>query len=67
MDARVWYRHHILLESAIPVDTLCEINNEKYQIFCQIRLPQVIEQISVKRQQYLSVMSRIEARSQDAE
>ncbi|MBR8835037.1 MAG: hypothetical protein DSM106950_13640 [Stigonema ocellatum SAG 48.90 = DSM 106950] len=62
-----WYRHQILLESAIPFDTLCEINNEKYQRFCQIRLPQVIEHISVKRQQYLSVMSRIEARSQDTE
>jgi hypothetical protein len=60
-----WYRYQIQVESAIPVEALNKLSDEKFQRFCQIRLPQVVEQINIKRNQYLSVMERIENRAQN--
>lgn len=59
-----WYRHGIHVESAIPLDTITTLPDGKWHSFCERRLPQVMEQISAKRQHYLEVMNRIAAMTQ---
>jgi hypothetical protein len=59
-----WYRHDICIESAIPLETLRQLNQEKWQKFCLIRLPQVLEQIDAKRNRYRDIANRI-TRSSD--
>lgn len=58
-----WYRHNLEVERAIPVEHLEHLSNEKWEKFCEIRLPQWVEQIREKRDRYVSVMKRIEDRS----
>lgn len=62
-----WYHHQVEIESAIPLDVLSKLTDDKWQKFCEIRLPKAIEQISVKRNHYLEVMDRIVARVQNQE
>jgi hypothetical protein len=58
-----WYHHGICIESAIPIDTLRELTDEKWQRFCETRFPQVMEQVSVKQNRYLEIMNRIKTRT----
>jgi hypothetical protein len=58
-----WYRHHLEVERAIPIEYLEQLPNERWERFCTIRFPQWVEQIREKRDRYLSVMKRIENRS----
>lgn len=54
-----WYRYGIEVESAIPLDTLTTKADSKWQRFSERRLPQVLQQIQDKRNQYLEIMNRI--------
>jgi hypothetical protein len=56
----VWYRHNLCIESAIPLDIMQDLNNDKWQKFCLIRLPQLREQIRIKREHYRTILERIE-------
>jgi hypothetical protein len=58
-----WYRNHLEVERAIPIEYLKQLSNEKWEKFCKVRFPQWVEQIREKRDRYLSVMKRIEDRS----
>lgn len=60
-----WYRYGIEVESAIPIDTLTAQADSKWQRFSERRLPQVLQQIQDKRNQYLEVMNRIAAFNQN--
>lgn len=53
-----WYHHQILLEDAIPLEILEDINDDKFSNFLEIRLPQIREQIKVKRTRYQQIMER---------
>jgi hypothetical protein len=54
-----WYNHGIEIESAIPINTLREERDEKWQKFCSIRLPKITQQINTKRQDYLEIRNQI--------
>ena len=60
-----WYRHGINIESAIPIDSLGELNNEKWQRFSEQRFPQLLEQITSKRNRYQAMMERIVLRTKE--
>lgn len=62
-----WYRYSICVEDAIPIEIIQKLTNEKWHKFCERRLPQLIEQLSEKRKQYLEVMERIVARTKNLE
>ncbi|URD53467.1 hypothetical protein [Chroococcidiopsis sp. CCNUC1] len=63
-----WYRRHgIQVESAIPIEELKQLNDEKWQKFCNIRLPEVLAQIHVKRNRYLEAMEQSAACSRSIE
>ncbi len=49
-----------MIESAIPFDILEQIKEEKWQKFKEIRLPQIREQIKIKRLHYQEIMNRLE-------
>jgi hypothetical protein len=53
-----WYHHQIAIEDAIPFDILETIKDEKLDKFRQIRLPQIREQIQIKRLRYQEIMNR---------
>ncbi|MDZ4878096.1 MAG: hypothetical protein CLLPBCKN_007531 [Chroococcidiopsis cubana SAG 39.79] len=62
-----WYRHGIQVESAIPIEELRQLNDEKWQKFYNIILPKVLEQIHVKRNRYLEAMEQSATRSKNLE
>lgn len=53
-----WYHHQIIIEDAIPFYFLQDIHDDKFQKFRQIRLPQIREQINLKRLRYQEIMTR---------
>jgi hypothetical protein len=53
-----WYRHNIDIISAIPLEIISQLNDEKWQKFSLIRLPKIIEQIHTKRNRYLTITNR---------
>lgn len=55
-----WYHYQMMIESAIPFDILEQLKEEKWQKFREIRLPQIIEQINIKRLHYQEIMNRLE-------
>lgn len=61
-----WYRYGICIEEATPIDTIRELTDEKWQKFCDIRFPQVIEQVRVKRNRYVEIMNRIASRDKSS-
>ncbi|MBR8828811.1 MAG: hypothetical protein DSM107014_13070 [Gomphosphaeria aponina SAG 52.96 = DSM 107014] len=60
-----WYRYGICVESAIPIDILGKLTEEKWQKFCQIRFPQVMERVNAKREHYREIMNRIDSQKQN--
>jgi hypothetical protein len=54
-----WYRYGIEVTESIPVEKIRDLSDEKWQRFCQIRLPLVTEQINKRREQHQSLMQRI--------
>ncbi len=54
-----WYRHGIANESAIPIDTIINLDDEKWQRFYKIRFPLFREQIDIKRERYLQAINRM--------
>ncbi|PSB01402.1 hypothetical protein [Merismopedia glauca] len=59
-----WYCHQVAVESAIPIDAIAELADEKWVRFTETRLPQIQEQIELKRQKYRVVMEQIELKRQ---
>lgn len=55
---QAWSRHQLFLEGCLPYDIIRASQNEKLQKFAQVRLPQVLGQISDKRQRYWKLMTR---------
>jgi hypothetical protein len=55
---QVWSRHQLFLESCLPFDIIKSSQHEQFQQFTQIRLPQILGQVSDKRQRYWRLMSR---------
>lgn len=55
---QAWCRHQLYLERCLPKQTIQASQNEQLQKFAQIRLPQVLTQISHKRQRYWNLMTR---------
>ena len=47
------------MESAIPLDIVRQMTDEKWHKFIEIRLPQVLEQIKIKRDKYYQIMKKI--------
>jgi hypothetical protein len=60
-----WYRHQIKVESAIPFSIIEQLQDEKWQKFCSMRVPKALEQIENKRNRYSEVMKQIEHRRED--
>lgn len=54
-----WYHHGIRVESAIPFDVLRFQTGDKWQKFLERRLPQVVEQIEAKRNNYQNLMNKM--------
>ena len=57
-----WYNYGIAMESAIPLDIVKKTTDEKCHNFTQItqiRLPQVLEQIKIKRDKYQKIMKKL--------
>lgn len=52
-----WYHYQIKIEDAIPFDTLEKLQDEKWKNFREIRLPQIKEQINLKRLGYQKIMN----------
>jgi hypothetical protein len=59
-----WYRHQVEVESAIPLESIAELTDEKWVRFSETRLPQIEAQIQLKRQKYLGLMQHIEINRQ---
>lgn len=57
-----WFRYGVHVESAVPIDTIQQFSDERWQRFLKIRYPQRLEQIQAKRSRYGQIMERIEAR-----
>ncbi|MGK7876414.1 MAG: hypothetical protein AB4426_24895 [Xenococcaceae cyanobacterium] len=55
---QVWHQHQIFIESAIPLDIIADLKDEKWVNFNQIRLSQILEQIETKRQRYQQAISQ---------
>lgn len=55
-----WYYHQIAIEDAIPFDVLEKFDEEKFNKFRQIRLPQIRKQINSKRLRYQEIMKRLD-------
>ena len=54
-----WYSHQIDIENAIPLDVLETLQDEKWKLFREIRLPQIRKQINLKRLRYQKIMNRL--------
>lgn len=57
---QVWHQHQILIESAIPLDVIATLKDEKWANFNHIRLSQILEQIEIKRQRYKQAIAQRE-------
>ena len=55
-----WYRHQVQVEVAAPVQQLQGFMSGPWQRFNQIRWPQVLEQIQIRRQRYRQIMERLQ-------
>jgi hypothetical protein len=58
----VWHHHQVNIESAVPIQLLSELSNEKWKRFCEIRWPQYLEQLNAKRSHYQAIMTQISDR-----
>lgn len=54
-----WYHHQIAIENTIPLEIVEKAEDEKWDKFRQIRLPQIREQLNLKRLHYQEIMNRL--------
>lgn len=58
-----WHRYEVSTETAIPMDTIYKLDDPKWQRFSEVRYPQLMEQITIKRNRYQQIMERIASRT----
>ncbi|MEM7761258.1 MAG: hypothetical protein AAF298_24475 [Cyanobacteria bacterium P01_A01_bin.40] len=61
---KVWHQDKIDILHSIPIATLHSLPEEQWQKFCEIRLPQLLTEIEVKRLKYQQIVENRLARKQ---
>jgi len=54
---RVWHRHGIEIEKALPLEAIASQSDERLQKFAATRLPQLVAQLKETRERYLASLS----------
>lgn len=54
-----WYIHNINVESAVPIELLTQLDDDKWQLFCSTRLPQLENQLESKRIRYQTIEEQL--------
>jgi hypothetical protein len=57
-----WYHYGIEVKAAVPIELIQSLSEAQWQQFCQIRMPQIAEQLRKRQEQYQQVMAQIEQR-----
>lgn len=53
LGLRVWHRHGVEIEKALPLEAIAAQSDERLQKFAEVRLPQLDAQLKETRQRYL--------------
>jgi hypothetical protein len=59
LGLRVWHRHGVEIEKALPLEAVIEQADERLQKFAEMRLPRLVAQLKDTRQRYLDSLSEV--------
>jgi len=57
LGLRVYHRHGLAIEKALPLEAIAAQSDERLQKFAEVRLPQLVAQLKETRQRYLDSLS----------
>ena len=57
LGLRVWHRHGVEIEKALPIEAIAALSDERLQKFAEVRLPQLVAQLKDTRQRYLESLT----------
>ena len=57
LGLRVWHRHGIAIEKALPLEALADQSDERLRKFAEMRLPQLLKQLEETRRRYVESLN----------